>query len=1023
MDEDVWSHSGSGEPELRALPAAWAGRVLGQRYVLQRMVGQGASATVFEAEHLGLERTVAVKLLPHHGTSTQTRRRLAREAKILSTIEHPSVVRVLDYGQAEDDRADYLVMEFLRGRTLKEAELSPIVRTWPWIRAAVGQLLDALATVHARGVIHRDIKPSNCFCVDFDETAPTPTMKLLDFGVSTSEQCSALTASGAVLGTVLYMAPEQARGMATDVRADLYAVGVILYELVTGVLPFAGSGFLDVMWRQVYSDPTPPQEANPRIRIPPELEALIVRALQKNPDRRFQTAEEFASAVRDIDGEDIVCAEPPPLTKIGPNPATPAEHRNADGSSARFTLGDTETSLPETIDSVRILDNAAKTWLTPIQPIPGFESLVLRQRRTLEPTDVDSFWPHGVAGVENAPRAHLPALASIPALFDDVDRSLLLLGGPGSGKTHGLLQIAADLHARASCAPERAGPLPVLFDISGWSPSRRSLKEWLLTQLQREHRVPRSSARKWLHRQRLVPLLDGLDRMPKHRQEAAVAGINAFLIDVRPPGLAVACRSHTYRALAKRLQLRAAVELHELDVEELRHGLRATHPQWAPFAQAIEDNPQLAGFVSTPLGFRVVASVAREDDGIKRLQSTNIREMGAIYDVYTELLLRRRREAVDIDVLLQTVAELAADLTRFGVTWYRAEVLQPGWIGHAPRRLVYLFGTRLLIAVLIGASCILAVGKTPLDNGGLVTNLAFGARYGLAVALGLSFGHVLDALVFHSQESPLRVKSPRLRWLVSTALSTLVGAALLSSWTTLAPIMALIACGLGSAVFVAGQGGSFELEDITLTDELQWSWAQVRARLPWIGGAGATMLLFTGLAESPMQGVVNGALAVGLGIGLGGTRRVTASAEPETGQRDDAMHRMARRSWVGGAIAFVATTLLFTPAHGVVYAMCAALPVAVVIALWFGGLAGIYHLVLRALLRVERSYVRDRRLLDTAARIGLLDQRPNGYRFFHQSYAEYFSAKVREPAHASVRSRPLLFASRLLSFSHSRRSR
>lgn len=990
---------------------SWIGRTLDQRYRLRRVIGFGASATVFEAEHLGLGRSVAVKVLPHAGASTQTRRRLAREAKILSTIEHPHVVEVLDFGRIDVD-ADFLVMEFLRGGTLKEAETHPVVRTWPWICAAVQQLLAALEAIHARGIVHRDIKPSNCFCVEFDPNAATPRMKLLDFGVSKSEHSSALTASGAVLGTVLYMAPEQARGLEVDARADLYAIGAVLYELVTGVLPFSGSGFLDVMWRQVYSDPTRPRDANPKVRIPEALEALILRALHKNPDKRFQTAAEFSAALGAIEGDGIVCAEAPlrPLR----DPATPEDGRAPDGSSARYTVSELGGSLASSVDERRVLETSAKTWLTALQPIAGFETLVVRQRRTLQPRDVDSFWPHRIAGSENSPDADIPYTATLPSLFADADRSLLVLGGPGSGKTHGLLEIAADLHARASCHPDRIMPLPMLFDISNWSPGDAPLKDVLATQLHREQRVPRATAKRWILHQRIIPLIDGLDRMPRARQLAAVEAMNTFIAETSPPGIAVACRSQVARALTKRLQLRAAVEFHDIDVEALTRSL-ATEPRSEPLARAIRSSPQLAGFVRSPLGLRIAASVASTEDGVKRLASANLQEMRAIYDMYTEQLLRRRRPKVEIEPLLASVRELATDMLRHGVSSFRPDVLQPGWLQEPFRRGAYVVGSRLLIAVLIGASCILAVGKTPLHNGGLVTSMEFGVRYGVAVALGLAFANVVGAAILHGHDSPLYVRSPALRWLCTTAGATLVGAATLASWTTFAPLMVFVACALGCAVFWFGQGASLEREDITLTDDLQWSLAQLRRRAGWVALASVTMFAFTGLTESLAQGAVNGLVATVFGVGLGGTRRVTSPPhDTSSSARHDAIPEMRRRAWLAGGLAFVATGLIFSPLHGPLYAAYAALPVAITIALWFGGLAGFYHRVLYLLLRGERRYLRDEDLLETAAAVGLLDKRPNGIRFFHPSYAEYFAAKTKTPADAPEKLPRLAHALRLL---------
>jgi len=976
--------------------AAWAGRTLDQRYRLKRAIGFGATATVFEAEHLTLGRTVAVKVLPYAGNGSQARQRLAREARILSSLQHPNIVQVLDFVRAGPG-ADFLVMEYLHGRTLKEAERSQVVKQWPWIRDAALQILRALEVAHERGIVHRDIKPSNCFCVDFDEREVKPTIKLLDFGVSKCEQSSALTVSGAILGTVLYMAPEQARGGHVDGRADLYSVGVLLYEMVTGVLPFAGAGFLDVMWRHVYTEPARPQDANPNVRIPQALEALILRALHKNPDRRFASARAFAEALEQVEDEGIVCAGPSSGTRAASAEvpgSTPAEPRAAGGDP---TLDDSSERIDDASADLRIvLENAANSWLHGHGPATGLEEVRLRQHRTLEPADVDSFWPRRVAGVENAAHAVLPADAPVTNIYRDAGGRVLILGGAGSGKTHSLLEIAAALHARASSVQNPAA-VPLLFDLASWLPDEVPLRRFLATQMHREHRIPAATARAWLAKGKVVPLLEGLDRLPHEQRAAAVEAINTFLLQDDPPGIVVTCRSQTYRGLSKRLQVHAAIELHELDVARIAQTLAEHGPKWQPLVAVLQQSPSLLDLVRTPLGFCVTASVATSEDGIAQLQQAHPHEMGGVYDVYTEQLLRRRRQSLEIRPVLRAVTQLAEDMLRFGANTYRDEVIAPAWLGRTMSQWAYVAGSRALVSFLLGASYILAIGQTPLDNNGLETSLGFGLRFGLSVALGLFGAHALVAVLMFARSGSLHTPSPWLRWIVAFAGSTAMSAALIGAWTTHAPLMALSACGFSSAVLCLRLGAELERDDITLVDEVRWSTQMLRKRAPWIFGGSLAVGLFTGARESVFEGALHALVGIGVGVALAGIRRVPTAAED--GGRSS-IGRMGRRAIRAGLLAFALVFAVFAPTYGVAYGVDAALPIAITIGLWFGGVGWIYHRFLRLLLRKERAYVADPSLLDAAAHVGLLDKRPDGYRFFHLSFAEYFASK-RTDEHAT----------------------
>ncbi|HTE55622.1 MAG TPA: serine/threonine-protein kinase, partial [Kofleriaceae bacterium] len=286
-------------PDRDAAPAAGSAlpREL-DRYRLLRAIGQGGTSDVFEAEHLHTGKRVAIKLLRRElAGDPHAIERLRREARTASSIGHRNIVHVEDFGVAADG-AVYLAMEWLEGETLDaRIERGPLAQA-----AAIDlvlQIAAGLGAAHAAGVVHRDLKPANVFLV------PLPgggdQVKLLDFGIAKLVMSeSRLTRTGTFLGTPDYVAPEQALGDEVDERADLYGLGVVLYQLVTGTLPFTGATFMAVLHRHTTQAPEAPSHRAPHRGISVELEAVILRCLAKRPVDRFASAEEVSRALEEV---------------------------------------------------------------------------------------------------------------------------------------------------------------------------------------------------------------------------------------------------------------------------------------------------------------------------------------------------------------------------------------------------------------------------------------------------------------------------------------------------------------------------------------------------------------------------------------------------------------------------------------------------------------------------------------------------------------------------------------------------
>ncbi len=251
------------------------GTLLNGRYLLEAELGRGGMGVIYRAQDTLLQRPVAVKVLGKDGLGSEGRARLLREARAAARLNHPNIVTVHDAGEAEGQ--SFVVMELVEGVSLFERRPATIDESTRMAR----QICNALEHAHRHGIIHRDLKPENVL------VAPDGTAKLMDFGLARSI-ASRLTQEGAVAGTVFYLAPEQALGKELDGRADLYALGAMLYEFCTGQLPFPGDDPFAVITQHLHAPVVPPRAKNEA--IPVALDSLIVRLLSKNPDERPASA-------------------------------------------------------------------------------------------------------------------------------------------------------------------------------------------------------------------------------------------------------------------------------------------------------------------------------------------------------------------------------------------------------------------------------------------------------------------------------------------------------------------------------------------------------------------------------------------------------------------------------------------------------------------------------------------------------------------------------------------------------------
>jgi tRNA A-37 threonylcarbamoyl transferase component Bud32 len=253
-------------------------RVLNDRYEVDKPLGRGGMAQVFRGTDRVLGRTVAIKVLDQkHRDDAKFVTRFRREAQAAAGINHPNVVSVFDTGS--EDGLHYIVMEYVDGETLDDVLSREKVLLPERVVAIAEPVAQALDAAHQKGMVHRDVKPGN---IMLDRSG---TVKVVDFGIARAAADDTLTQTGIVLGTAAYLSPEQAQGVAVDPRSDVYSLGCVLYEMVTGRKPFTGDSALAIAYKHVREDPAPPSQVNPD--IPPELEAVVMTAMAKDPGQRF----------------------------------------------------------------------------------------------------------------------------------------------------------------------------------------------------------------------------------------------------------------------------------------------------------------------------------------------------------------------------------------------------------------------------------------------------------------------------------------------------------------------------------------------------------------------------------------------------------------------------------------------------------------------------------------------------------------------------------------------------------------
>ncbi|RMG96836.1 MAG: serine/threonine-protein kinase PknK, partial [Deltaproteobacteria bacterium] len=413
------------------------GSVVGGKYRIEKLIGEGAMGRVYRAQQIPLGKPFAVKVLsPRLLSDADSQARFAREAHAAANLNHPNCVSVVDYGRSDDGTA-YIVMEFIEGHSLEHV----IAHEHPLDRARVVdftlQILDALTEAHGLGILHRDLKPENILVSRLRTHGEL--LKVVDFGIAQlmdTEESQRLTRQSVVCGTPEYMSPEQARGLPLDPRSDLYAVGCILYQMLTGRPPFERASAIEILHCHLNDAPVPPSEL---LGVAPDpIEAVCLRALAKSPDDRFADALEFRRALQEA-------AREAPATRSCPKCHAPTAVSARFCSNCGAEIGDAAPAQARKRPTRRSGLNLARSTS---------ETTADMLRRS---------YPLPLCGREDL-------LQLLRSIVDDAApglRGLTLTGPEGSGKTR-LVDEAAGHAEAVGYRVFYVGRDPSLADTPGW---------------------------------------------------------------------------------------------------------------------------------------------------------------------------------------------------------------------------------------------------------------------------------------------------------------------------------------------------------------------------------------------------------------------------------------------------------------------------------------------------------------------------------------------------------------------------
>jgi eukaryotic-like serine/threonine-protein kinase len=595
-------------------------------------------------------------------------------------------------------------------------------------------------------------------------------------------------------------------------------------------------------------------------------------------------------------------------------------------------------------------------------------------------------------------------------LFDEVGRSLLILGAPGSGKTITLLVLARELIHRAES--DSAQPIPVVFNLSSWNDGEQSLLDWLINELLTKYQIPRRIGNSWLAANWIVPLLDGLDEVMAAKRSACVEAINAYVQNDGVPGLAVCSRLKDYTDLPVRLYVTGAICLQSLTQEQVKDYMARCGDSLVGLSTALDKDPVLQALAETPLMLDVM-NLAYRDLPAEELASealtTKKDRRNHLFDTYIDKMFIRKGKGIQgyaREPTLGWLNWLARGMQQHGQTLFLIEQLQPTWLTTRRQQVVYVFGSRMVFGLIFGLVLGLIWG---LEVVGLSVSAALIYGLGLALILGLVPG-LIDKSRSNQGRLWARIEKAPPRW--QTVVMVLIFGLFLGLGFTLifglmydlvrGPYFGLL-FGLGGGLFLGIQTRQRSLKsDIQSVETLRWSWVHagkgcVKGLIIWLT-MGLSVYAFCRWGFLMVRDRLFFMLAVlfgGTGGLFGGLRSGTLyiKATPNLGTK-----LSVRNGVLAGALALVIFGLVVKGFGGPIFgdftfAFVVGLIFGLTAFFWYGGQEVIRHYFLRFILyRKGRTPFRYANFLDYAARLVFLQKVGGGYIFIHRLLLEHFAA-------------------------------
>lgn len=932
-------------------------------YEIREKIGEGGSGAVYRAYQPTVDREVAVKvILPQYANEPEFARRFENEARLVARLEHPHIIPLHDYWQ--DDNGAFLVMRFLKGGSLRHMlKRHGAISVAQTVRL-LEQVGEALTVAHQTGVIHRDLKPDNIL---LDERG---NAYLSDFGIAKNLQWDDhISTTGRVVGTPAYLSPEQIKSLPVTPQTDIYSLGFVLYEMLTGEHPFSEASLMLVMHH--LQDPVP-SLCDKRADLSPDLDSVIQKAVAKEPVDRYA---DVSTMVADFRRAARLLPDTPVIIVEQPRPALPPRKI---------------PSTPDGRNRYNMLQNVHAFWIQGVleNALSGAEVIDLGLRQNLQGNSWDTLMVRTGTADQT-----LPPGTRVLDVFDRMNGKLLILGDPGSGKTTLLLELARDLLRRADHDDQH--PIPVVLNLSSWPVSQKPLVDWLVDELNSKYQAPKRTAKSWVDNDELLLLLDGLDEVDSRRRNACVEAINVYRQEHGFVDVVVCSRTEDYQVLATKVNLNGGVVLKPLADEQVQAFLAGLGPDLNVLRTMLDEDEKLREMSRSPLILNIMTlayqGITSED--LPRLETAAARRKH-LFDVYVKRMLERRgnTQLYSDQQTIHYLSWLARTLESSGQTIFLIEQMQPASLDESQRRRYFrqfsltstgvqalAWGIPDVLIRWIPGVAGWVFGALMLFAGG-IWGWIFASRYWRRVFIALVAGGVIGL----AYGIPLAMQFG-----MEVGLSEGMGHGIRHVLGFL--VIAYLARQLG-----------FDRATITLIDSIRFSVRAVKPPVAVIGIVTGSLLVLTGGISTDSPGfipalVVAGIIGAGVVLFLSGltSAEISRTLRPNQGIRNSLKNAIAM-SVVFLMIPFLVTSLpvAFSDslAEGVALAVTGSGGSAALGFLLFGGYTLIQHFILRRILHkdgvIPANYAH---FLNYAASLIFLRKVGGGYIFVHRYLAEYFA--------------------------------